>query len=344
MESHEVGIDIVSGYERVHPRLVQAARKFESLLTNCLDAEGINYLSASARAKGVESFRQKSLRTSPEDKNRPKYTNPLKDITDQLGARVITYLAETVDRVCQIIEREFEVIEKTDKGSQTRAAGIFGYASKHYLVRISGGRAALPEYVDFKDQVVEIQIRTAVQHAWAEFEHDVRYKFNIPEERKSEFDRRFLLAAALIELADNEFSEIDRMFQEIEKDTDSRESINAQILDRDSLAVYLSKKYPHVPRSRTSHYDWMVVVLQTLSIETIGELEETLRGVDSESVRRTLGGGLPTAQVRRLDDDLLWALQQRYIDMTGSAPSGSDRKRQLWNRLKHLRDADITQS
>lgn len=344
MESHEAGIDVTSGYEKVYPQRVQAARKFESLLTNCLDAEGINYLSASARAKGLESFRQKSLRTSREDQARPRYTNPLKDITDQVGARVITYLAETVERVCQIVEREFEVVEKTDKGSLTRAAGIFGYASKHYLVRISEGRAALPEYVDLRDQVVEIQIRTAVQHAWAEFEHDVRYKFNIPEDRKSEFDRRFLLAAALIELADNEFSEIDRMFQEIEKGTDSKESIEVQIIDRDSLAVYLSQKYPHVPRSRTSHYDWMVNVLQRLDVETIGDLEAALRGVDSESVRQALDGGLPTAQVRRLDDDLLWALQDRYINMADSAPRGSDRKRQLLNRLKHLRTADITQS
>ena len=54
----------------------------------------------------------------------------------------------------------------------------------------------------------QVQIRTVLQHAWAEFEHDIRYKGTVPDEHARDFDRRFTLAAGLLELADQEFSTI----------------------------------------------------------------------------------------------------------------------------------------
>jgi ppGpp synthetase/RelA/SpoT-type nucleotidyltranferase len=61
-----------------------------------------------------------------------------------------------------------------------------------------------------------VQIRTVLQHAWAEFEHDIRYKGTIPDEHAPDLDRRFTLAAGLLELADREFSTIrDRLQAEM---------------------------------------------------------------------------------------------------------------------------------
>ncbi|HZX04072.1 GTP pyrophosphokinase, partial [Kribbella sp.] len=203
-------------YERVHQQYVGGARKLESLINELIgEEEGINYLSATARAKDPESFLVKASKPHPDDPARPKYDDPLNQITDLVAARVITFLVEAVDRVCEVIEEEFEIVEHTDMGAHTRAQGVFGYASKHYLVRLNEHRRELPEYAVLKNLVMEIQVRTAVQHAWAEFEHDIRYKLDIPPDRKPEFDRRFLLAAALMELADNEFTEIDRLYREL---------------------------------------------------------------------------------------------------------------------------------
>lgn len=53
-----------------------------------------------------------------------------------------------------------------------------------------------------------MQVRTILQHAWAEFEHDIRYKGSVPEEDAPDLNRRFTLAAGLLELADREFSAI----------------------------------------------------------------------------------------------------------------------------------------
>ena len=55
---------------------------------------------------------------------------------------------------------------------------------------------------------MQVQVRTVLQHAWAEFEHAIRYKGTIPEEHGPDLDRRFTLAAGLLELADREFSMI----------------------------------------------------------------------------------------------------------------------------------------
>lgn len=81
-----------------------------------------------------------------------------------------------------------------------------------------------------------------LQHAWAKFEHDIRYKGTIPVEHASDLDRRFTLAAGLLELADREFSTIrDRlqagMTARSEVDADPR--ISAQ-----DLASFLSGPSP----------------------------------------------------------------------------------------------------
>ena len=94
---------------------------------------------------------------------------------------MITYLPESVDLTCAILRREFEVSDESDKGQITKEKGLFGYASRHLNVRLKADRVALSEYQVLAGKTFEIQVRTAAQHAWAEFEHDVRYKVAIPE-------------------------------------------------------------------------------------------------------------------------------------------------------------------
>lgn len=317
----------VEAYRELRPSLERIAGKIGGVLIEWLDDESINYLSVSARAKGVDSFAKKAAKCHAD--GRPRYTAPLDQITDLLGARVITYIPEAVNRVCEIVTHEFNVVEELDKGAETRARGMFGYASKHFLVRLDHERQRLPEYRRIGDRVFEIQVRTAVQHAWAEFEHDVRYKVAIPAEVKPDFDRRFLLAAALLEMADREFTEIDRMYRglaltepeprvapdtqpESEVDAEDRPSSLSPTLDGPGLTAYLSRHYPDAPRSKSDHYEWLVSVLATLGVTTTEELDRRLRDVPSERVAEAMGHQLPAGQIRRLDDDLLVALGERY--------------------------------
>nr|WP_278259577.1 hypothetical protein [Nocardioides convexus] len=134
---------------------------------------------------------------------RPVFTDPLREITDQVGVRVITYVHADVQAVADLLADEATVIDDRDMGQETASEGRFGYASRHLLIDVEG-----------MDRIAQIQIRTVLQHAWAEFEHDIRYKGTIPDEHVPDFDRRFTLAAGLLELADREFSTIRQRIQQ----------------------------------------------------------------------------------------------------------------------------------
>ncbi|MFC0628194.1 GTP pyrophosphokinase [Kribbella deserti] len=325
-------------YERTHQQYVGGARKLEALINELIgDEEGINYLSATARAKDPESFYEKASRPHPDDPTRLKYDDPLQQITDLVAARVITFLVEAVDRVCEVIESEFEIVEHTDMGAHTRAQGVFGYASKHYLVRLNAHRSDLPEYSVLKNLTMEIQVRTAVQHAWAEFEHDIRYKLDIPPERKPEFDRRFLLAAALMELADNEFAEIDKMYRSLAAKPDTSPS-PTEALSPAALTTYLTRRYPDAPHAKTNHYVWMLGILGRLGVTTEQELGALLAGVDSTAVQAAMTHRFPAGTVRRLDDDLLAAKGQDYLNLFADEER---RTKILRGRLKALSRAGL---
>ena len=164
------------------------------LVTTLLDDAGINYLSVTARTKSVASFAAKADRSVD---GRRLYTDPLSEITDQIGLRVITFLRDDVTTVANLLGEEMQLLDDRDMGQETAREGRWGYASRHLLVAVEG-----------EQQPASIQVRTVLQHAWAEFEHDIRYKGSIPEEDAPDLDRRFTLAAGLLELADREFSAI----------------------------------------------------------------------------------------------------------------------------------------
>ena len=163
-------------------------------MTAFLDDAGINYLSITARTKSVESFAAKAERTVD---GRRLFSDPLVEITDQVGLRIITYLREDVDAVVTLLADEMRLLDDRDMGLETAREGRWGYASRHLLVGVGG-----------EQQPASIQVRTVLQHAWAEFEHEIRYKGSIPAEHAPDLDRRFTLAAGLLELADREFTAI----------------------------------------------------------------------------------------------------------------------------------------
>lgn len=157
------------------------------------------------RAKDFDSFSEKVSKIDP-DTGQLKYPQPLQDITDLAGVRVITYVPQTVRDVEDVIRREFNVQERLDKDAALLGSGQIGYKSIHFLVRLKDPRIQATEYSRFTPLVAEIQVRTILQHAWAEMEHDIQYKSDqqIPNDLK----RRFVALAGLLEIADREFQSI----------------------------------------------------------------------------------------------------------------------------------------
>ena len=115
-----------------------------------------------------------------------------------------------VDKVANLIENEFVIDRENSIDKRKLKADQFGYRSLHYVVQCNENRTKLIEYKRFKEIKFEIQIRSILQHAWAEIEHDLGYKgvTSIPEAHKRSFNR----VAALLESADLEF---DRLKKEL---------------------------------------------------------------------------------------------------------------------------------
>lgn len=303
-------------YASTQPERQRATDQFVRLVTETLDEAGINYLTVTGRAKSVSSFAIKAARL---DRGRPLYRKPLEEITDQIGLRVITYVHSDVQAVVDLLGTQIIVHDDRDMGQETAEEGRFGYASRHLLVGLDPARDVPPVYDLLPGRQAQVQIRTVLQHAWAEFEHDIRYKGVIPAEHVSEFDRRFTLAAGLLELADREFSTIrDRLREGIGEVPLQAEDDDPRITPRE-LAAFLAGQYADAGWSRTDHYAWMASLVLEVGIASLAELSISLRSVEEETLARRMDYRYPPGAVRRLDDALLWIYGETYVELRGNA-------------------------
>jgi putative GTP pyrophosphokinase len=178
-------------YSRAAPALHALAAVLERRLTASVAAHGLEVHFVASRVKDRESLRRKLARPD-------KTYEALWDVTDLLGLRIATFFEDDIPVVARLIEREQRVDfrHSADKLSAVEP-GRFGYRSLHYVCAAPAD-AGLPAAFRF-----EIQVRTALQHAWAEVEHDLGYKGGaaIPDVLR----RRFSRVASLLEIADQEF-------------------------------------------------------------------------------------------------------------------------------------------
>jgi ppGpp synthetase/RelA/SpoT-type nucleotidyltranferase len=320
----------VQAYAERQPALQEVTARYVALVTTLLDDAGINYLTITGRTKSVASFAAKAARAQP---GSPAYDDPLSGITDQVGVRVICYLLSEVEAVADLLAGEFTILDDRDMGRETASQGRFGYASRHILLTAAHGAPARRD--ETGGLPASVQVRTVLQHAWAEFEHDIRYKGTVPAEHAPDLDLRFTLAAGLLELADREFSEIRTRIQAAGPQR-SEEDANDPRISAHDLAAFLTGQYADAGWSRTDHYAWISGLLLELGITSLDELAGLLTSVDSAAINARLEYKYPPGAVRRLDDALLAVFGQRYLDLHGNA----HRRELLATRLEKLRAED----
>lgn len=214
----------------------QFSSEVAQIIEKILKTEKIPYQSITQRVKDRDSYINKC--------KKDQYLNPIKEIMDVAGIRIIAYTNNDVVRICRIIEQEFKIDNdnsdnKIDKMDEDKV----GYLSVHYIAELNDKRVGLVENSEYKNCRCEVQIRTLLQHAWAEIEHDRNYKFSgvLPKDIR----RRFYLIAGVLEMIDREFdalsNEIDtysRIVQEKTKENDF--DIN---IDSESLSQYMQSKF-----------------------------------------------------------------------------------------------------
>lgn len=191
--------DITRKFKEEFAKYEDFKEKLEVLIKELLIQNEINFHKLEARVKTPSKLEEKIIRKND------KY-NSIDDITDLIGIRIITYFENEVDKVSQIILTEFEQDKENSIDKRQLENDKFGYKSLHNVVSLKKERKALTEYKRFKNIKFEVQIRSILQHAWAEIEHDIGYKGEraIPDIVK----RNFYRVAALLETADIEFVNI----------------------------------------------------------------------------------------------------------------------------------------
>lgn len=98
-------------------------------------------------------------------------------ISDLIGLRIVCLYEDDIDKIKDVLDRHFEVIDVTDKISQIeQTEGSFGYKGLHLDLKLGTERREMPEYKAFIDLNFEIQIRTIVQDSWSVLDHKIKYK------------------------------------------------------------------------------------------------------------------------------------------------------------------------
>lgn len=162
-----------------------------------------------ARPKSIASFAEKIWR------KRPKYADPVHQLTDLCGARLIAHTADQVAAVSTFVEAHFEIDWDNSVGVMDRLKPTeFGYRSVHYVVTLRPGSFPTPD-VEVKlpaktDRMfglkAEIQVRTVLEHAWADIGHEVAYKSDFPV--PPTWERQLKALAAGLETVDRSFGQI----------------------------------------------------------------------------------------------------------------------------------------
>lgn len=274
----------IDWYKKNNTLYLACAETIERLIKVLLKEGNALYHSIESRIKTEESFLNKCLNE--------RYQDPISEITDVCGLRIITYTNHDVNMIREIIEREFQIdrANSVDKSKQMSEDQV-GYLSIHYIATLKKDRTKLAEYYAYEAIKFEIQIRTLLQHAWAEIEHDRNYKFS--GELPSEIKRRFYLVAGTLELLDREFEEISKdidQYAETVRQETQKGNLKVPI-DSTSLSEYLLIKFKDnqkLDRTFNNKDKEIIEELQIFGINTLVDLDEIITnefvlGFQSES-------------------------------------------------------------
>jgi putative GTP pyrophosphokinase len=210
---------VLAEFDAKKDALIVFVDKTKSLIEDFLQDAKIQYQSVQARVKTREKLRIKYLDPT-------KKYGRLVDITDQVALRIITYYEDEIDRVAEIVKREFKIDQTNSVDKREMEPDKFGYYALNYVCQYTPERISQVEYKKFADTNCEIQITSILRHAWSEIEHpwyDLKGVF--PDNIK----RRFARMAALLEIAESEFLSLRKLQGDYQRSVDIQ--VEAQISD-----------------------------------------------------------------------------------------------------------------
>ena len=262
---------ILREYQDNLPRFREVEQEVKEKLRQTLADAGLLVAAIESRVKGYDSLAGKL------ELKGHKYSS-LADLTDILGLRVITFYIDDVDKVASAVERLFDIDwENSVDKRKIHEIDSFGYLSLHYICKVP----------DFPYRF-EIQMRTLLQHAWANMDHDTGYKSGV--EIPKRYIRNMSRLAGMLELVDDEFSKI-----RIEL-TDYRRRVQALVrsgnldevpIDGDTFRSYLelepfsqlNKRIAAMNQAEIQEVSLMpyLAIFKAIGLKTLGDISNLIR-------------------------------------------------------------------
>jgi ppGpp synthetase/RelA/SpoT-type nucleotidyltranferase len=274
--------EAVEWYSENFAKYQKLAQMVEKITKDLLKREKINFHDVNSRAKDIEKYKEKA--------SKEKYIDPRSEIMDMAGIRVITYLDSDAKKAAEIIKKSFKFFQEysVDKSEQLGQDRV-GYNSIHCICNLGDDRLKLPEYEEFVGCLFEIQIRTILQHAWAEFEHDRNYKFKgvLPPKLK----RRLAMVSGNLELMDWTFESIAMSFNEYAIGLHEKTSKGdlTPLITSASLNIYLSKKLEDLVKNGLQPVLYSdSIVISELAAMGITNLEQLDKAIPEDFVKTNL--------------------------------------------------------
>ncbi|MGF1779819.1 GTP pyrophosphokinase [Vibrio nomapromontoriensis] len=198
--------ELINIYRELKPKYERLRENLCRVLEQELDSRSVPIFAVESRVKDEKSFVHKVSRKG--------YENPTSDVEDMCGVRVICYYQEDIEKICHLIESEFNIVSEENKQEELNH-DQFGYTSYHYIVTLKDSWLEHPSARGLGGFKAEIQIRTMLMHTWSAISHKLLYKRE--QDVDPQFKRKISRLSALIELADEQFNTIKNEREEFRK-------------------------------------------------------------------------------------------------------------------------------
>lgn len=256
-------------YHSLAPQCEIALAEMGRILSETVE-KSVPAVQVKSRVKRLPSLIEKLHRKHvPMDLSQPLPV--LRQLTDLLALRAVCPFLEDVDAVAEAAQSVFEVFEIDQKG-EGRSFSEFGYSSTHLLVSVPESlQHDYPMLANFR---VEVQVRTILQDAWAEVEHELIYKVGA-HPLNTLIRRKLASLNATLVLSDTIFQEIrDYQKTNISDLARARENFLDQAAT-DRLPVLGSEV--RNPQRRVSQAEIEKLLKKGLNAQIAGEMEDAVR-------------------------------------------------------------------
>jgi len=255
-------------YRGVQHKYEKLATEVEYILQDALVEEPVPIASLSKRVKSVASFADKLRRKT--------YENPLSDVTDLAGVRIVSYFRGDLGRLEYMIRRHFQILEKVDKFAEMEV-DKFGYMAIQFIVSLKESYLGA-RYDDLRGLKCEIQTRPVLADAWAILNHHLVYKkeAQLPQETA----RKVHALAAVVENAESQFEAIR---QEIEAYRASAKQITRdgflnQPINPSTVAAFIEKMVPGIEVSdKEQETAFICSLIDRTRFRTLADIDDAVR-------------------------------------------------------------------